>query len=495
MLTWDEVVDVIKNKSFFKESSFDITDPGVGAASDIQLEQIAIQLALTETAKQEKPDSLCVQKNELKEMVPQPKIGAVLRCGNTIFCSSRSGRRVGDHAEFTVINAAKDKINLKETTLYTTLEPCTPDSRSKWTSSCSTLITEYGIPEVFIGTIDANPLVTGAGLKGLLDAKVKVHLFDPSLAEDLENINSAFFAFFKKMPDLKAIKKVFTYIVPDLDINAVQYYCQQKNLLDKDEKITIEVLAKFLSLMIDERQISESDDLQKVDVTDEFALLFYEYPNKKIPGYRVNIYTKDKKINTTDNSGINTERKPLRKNLLRTLTANIEGTDDSTNIFVRIIKEVNGKTRVIKNDDDVGKALVQIVDNETAVRELVINALVHNNYRLSPVINFIFKTNEVEILNAIDLQGMNEEEKKTLETALNKGEVYSQPVNHFIMDVLEECHLTEQFSLGMKAVESNPKNILKNYEEGAKGKTIFSIVKDGFIDSMDTRFSINKAND
>lgn len=489
-MDWDTVLRTIQQKTPFTEVSFQITDSRIEEAKDTVFEAIAIRLALSETPRQEKPDSLSIPQNKINSVVPQPKIGAVLKCGKQIFASARSGRRIGDHAEFTVIGMAKDKLDLKEATLYTTLEPCTPDSRSKWTSSCSTLITELGIPEVFIGAVDANPLVTGMGLKSLLDAKIKVHLFDPCFSEDLAKINPLFFAFFRKMPDYKAIKKAFNYVVPDLDVPTVQYYCRQAGLMDSEPIITIDVMIKFLSLMINERQIFESDDLRKVDVSDEFALLFFENPNKKVPGFRVNIYNKAQDNRPSHDTGINSERKPLRSNLLRILTTNIGNADESINIFVRILFEITKKKNSFNNDISLASALNLVVPDVTAVRELVINALVHNNYHLSPVIDVAFQSDEIQIYNAIDLHEMNINEIARLKKALNYGNVFSQPINHFIMDVLEECHLTEQHSLGMASIEKKQEIILKGFD--GKNKSIFLIGKNGIFDSVITSFSIEE---
>jgi diaminohydroxyphosphoribosylaminopyrimidine deaminase/5-amino-6-(5-phosphoribosylamino)uracil reductase len=65
----------------------------------------------------------------------------------------------------------KDKSLLRDSVLYVNLEPC---SHTGKTPPCADLIIKTGIPEVVIGTVDPNPLVSGAGIKKLKDAGIKV---------------------------------------------------------------------------------------------------------------------------------------------------------------------------------------------------------------------------------------------------------------------------------------------------------------------------------
>jgi ATP-dependent DNA helicase RecG len=55
-----------------------------------------------------------------------PMVGAVLidRHGKQIGTTHRGDLRVGDHAEFTLIERYLRDTNLEEATLYVTLEPC-----------------------------------------------------------------------------------------------------------------------------------------------------------------------------------------------------------------------------------------------------------------------------------------------------------------------------------------------------------------------------------
>jgi diaminohydroxyphosphoribosylaminopyrimidine deaminase/5-amino-6-(5-phosphoribosylamino)uracil reductase len=71
--------------------------------------------------------------------------------------------------------------------LYVTLEPCSTQGN---TGACCDAIISSGILEVFIGTIDPNPIHNGKGISILREAKIKVHTH--LLAEECEALNPIF---------------------------------------------------------------------------------------------------------------------------------------------------------------------------------------------------------------------------------------------------------------------------------------------------------------
>jgi len=104
---------------------------------------------------------------------PNPMVGAVV--------VSKEGRVVGTgyheragaaHAEIKALDAAKaSQDDLRDATLYCTLEPCSHFGR---TGPCVNLIVDAGIGRVVIGMLDPNPKVNGKGIAYLRDHGVKV---------------------------------------------------------------------------------------------------------------------------------------------------------------------------------------------------------------------------------------------------------------------------------------------------------------------------------
>ena len=97
-----------------------------------------------------------------------PIVGAVLvdRAGHELGRSHRGGLRVGDHAEYQVIERMHANQNLQSSTLYVTLEPCTRRDPPK--IPCAKRIVSARIGKVVIGMPDPNPDIHGHGIDYLL---------------------------------------------------------------------------------------------------------------------------------------------------------------------------------------------------------------------------------------------------------------------------------------------------------------------------------------
>jgi|SRR5271166_3635891 len=123
-----------------------------------------------------------------------PRVGAVIVAGGEVIGFGHRGSSTkGDdeHAELRAIGSvsAKDKTRLAGATLYTTLEPCTPESRSVGEQSCSELIYQQKFSRVFVGILDPNRDVTGKGLLRLQEANVAVALFPHDLSQRIQGQN------------------------------------------------------------------------------------------------------------------------------------------------------------------------------------------------------------------------------------------------------------------------------------------------------------------
>ena len=129
---------------------------------------------------------LLAKKANSKEIRPNPFVGALIVDATGEIIGEGYHKKAGEaHAEVMAINDAhlKNK-DLSSTTLYVTLEPC---SHTGKTPPCTNLILEQKIPKVVIGSMDPNPLVSGANI--LAEAGVQVEL---CLLPEIEALNSLF---------------------------------------------------------------------------------------------------------------------------------------------------------------------------------------------------------------------------------------------------------------------------------------------------------------
>lgn len=119
---------------------------------------------------------------------PNPAVGAVV-VRNGLIVGRGYHRRAGEpHAE---VLALEDAGRLaRGADLYSTLEPCDHQGR---TAPCTRAILAAGIVRVFVGSDDPNPLVSGAGVRRLRRAGVRV---ERGIArEACDALNTAWFRF------------------------------------------------------------------------------------------------------------------------------------------------------------------------------------------------------------------------------------------------------------------------------------------------------------
>jgi len=110
---------------------------------------------------------LKIAKNGIGTTRPNPSVGAVVVLNNEIIGEGFTCPYGGNHAEVHAINAVQDKLQLKEATIYVTLEPCSHFGK---TPPCADLIVKHQIKNVVIGCLDSNSLVAGKGIERLKNA-------------------------------------------------------------------------------------------------------------------------------------------------------------------------------------------------------------------------------------------------------------------------------------------------------------------------------------
>lgn len=123
-------------------------------------------------------------------VAPNPMVGAVLVCDDTIIGEGYHHHYGEAHAEPNAIHSVKDKELLKQATLYVSLEPCSHYGK---TPPCANLIVSSGIPRVVIGTLDPNPKVAGRGVEILRQAGIEVEV--GVLTDECRELNKRFFIY------------------------------------------------------------------------------------------------------------------------------------------------------------------------------------------------------------------------------------------------------------------------------------------------------------
>ena len=123
----------------------------------------------------EKYISRCIELGKLGigNTYPNPAVGSCIVYNNKIIGEGYTSSFGKNHAEINAINSVKIKSQLKESTLYVTLEPCSHHGK---TPPCTNEIIKNKIPRVIIGIIDPHSKVSGNGIKKLKEAGIKVTL-------------------------------------------------------------------------------------------------------------------------------------------------------------------------------------------------------------------------------------------------------------------------------------------------------------------------------
>lgn len=129
-------------------------------------------------------------------VAPNPMVGCVIVCNNTVIGEGYHQQYGQNHAEVNAINSVIDKSLLPQSTLYVTLEPCAHFGK---TPPCANLIVKHNLKKVVVCNLDPNPLVAGKGIAILQKAGITVEI--GLLVEKGLLLNQKFFTFqTKKRP-------------------------------------------------------------------------------------------------------------------------------------------------------------------------------------------------------------------------------------------------------------------------------------------------------
>lgn len=124
---------------------------------------------------------------------PNPMVGCVIVCKEKIIGEGYHKIYGGPHAEVNAINSVQNQEDLKNSTIYVSLEPC---AHFGLTPPCSDLIISKKIPNVVIGSIDPFAKVAGKGIEKLKNAGCDVKI--GILKEKCDDLNKRFFTYHSK---------------------------------------------------------------------------------------------------------------------------------------------------------------------------------------------------------------------------------------------------------------------------------------------------------
>ncbi len=203
-----------------------------------------------------------------------PLVGALVRNDKNIVIglTHRGCSFEGNHAEYELL---KNKLAGKDLTgceLFTTLEPCIDEVRSKKGGSCSSIIASTPIKKVHIGVLDPNINVGSKGISFLFSKGITVIPYKTTVKD---KINDSLRKFSTNINSNVAIKKRI-----------------QEKVLSRFQKGSLEVYLKdvankkqipfdfdrskdeFISMLIDKGYVSF--DAKNVKVEEQIKIMFYD---------------------------------------------------------------------------------------------------------------------------------------------------------------------------------------------------------------------------
>jgi diaminohydroxyphosphoribosylaminopyrimidine deaminase/5-amino-6-(5-phosphoribosylamino)uracil reductase len=163
----------------------------------------------------------------LGNTAPNPMVGCVIVFNDKIIGEGYTSPFGGAHAEVNAINSVINKEDLKNSTLYVSLEPCSHYGK---TPPCCDLIINYKIPKVVIGCLDPNEKVNGKGIAKLKASGCEVIT---ELESELCNRHhKRFLTFFKKKRPYIILKWAQTkngFVAPTTKIKKSPVYITNKS--------------------------------------------------------------------------------------------------------------------------------------------------------------------------------------------------------------------------------------------------------------------------
>lgn len=291
-----------------------------------------------------------------------PIVGAVIvdSQGKLMGKTHRGSHRIGNHAEFTLIDRLLSDQDLEGSTIYVTLEPCTVRSPDK--KPCADRIISARIQKVVIGMLDPDPRIQGNGVTKLQESNIEVQFFDHELVRQIRKENKAYIDQFSdasvddhltavfEVPLIYETETLETARFNDLSDDLIKEYLNRK-------EITFESGSSELFEYFRRNDfVAQHQGSEQVIPTKAGLLLFGTNPGDFLP---------QSVIKAEVHSGARVTTEDISKPLLwqpKTLWHFLSQ-------YLRTYTEIRGFTRVA----------VPIIPQES-IREAIVNAIVHRDY-------------------------------------------------------------------------------------------------------------------
>lgn len=173
-------------------------------------------------------------KKGLGHVNPNPMVGAVI---------VKEGRIIGEgyHAKYGELHAERNAFaNLSEpadgASIYVTLEPCCHYGKQP---PCTEVIVQNQISEVYIGSFDPNPQVSGKGIEYLRSKGIKV--YTDILKNECYEINSVFFHYIANKTPYVVLKYAMT-----MDGKIASFSGKSKWITNEKSRRNVQLTRKWL---------------------------------------------------------------------------------------------------------------------------------------------------------------------------------------------------------------------------------------------------------
>ena len=330
-----------------------------------------------------------------------PLVGAVLvdARGKELGRAHRGNFSAGDHAEFTLLEKVLARTDPQGATLFATLEPCTTRKPPK--RPCAHRVVEKGIARVFVGMPDPNPDIHGQGIDYLRHNGVEVEFFDHDLAEQIRHENKGFIehfensAYFHSQGSLPVAARPTTSLdvfsgpsyeenravsgadLTDLSRVAIQRYLKARRLKLKVPSRTLWQLLRKAGFLADRAG-------RRPIPTVSGIIVFGHDPDDLLPQCKVTVV----RLNS------DSERDLIPENVKDEIPGGVAG--PLFNVIERIerffLKNVASVPRIVDSERQTGPEYPWRV-----VREALVNALVHRDYRDGTSVQFLMLNDRIVV--------------------------------------------------------------------------------------------------
>lgn len=197
--------------------------------------------------------ALAMAKRAYGRTSPNPMVGSVVVREGQVVATGYHRRAGLDHAEVAAVKDAERRgVDLRGTTLYVNLEPCSFQGR---TPPCTEVCARVEFARVVIGTTDPNPRVDGRGVAALKAAGIEVQV--GILEDQCRALNAPFFT---RM--LKGRPHVTVKVAMSLDGKIATHTGESFPLTGAEARTRVHQLRDRMDAILVGRTTAERDDPQ-----------------------------------------------------------------------------------------------------------------------------------------------------------------------------------------------------------------------------------------